>query len=554
MNNQPQEYYTPYQLKFPIEIEKIIETTDPVYTFCEVMNHIDLSKYLTTEDRRTGRPRYEEETLLKVILFAFMENGYESLRKIEKLCKTDIRFMWLLQDNPPPSHSTIGNFMNNVLNRKIDEIFADINSYIFTVENVDLNHVYIDGTKIEANANKYSWVWKKSCEKNRLKVFARITELLGEMNEKISSFCVKFGIREEYAIEYLEQIQQQYVKLCGFDPETAVRGRGHHKTIEQRHYDKLSEYISRLKKYAEHIKICGDERNSYSKTDHDATFMRMKKDYMGNDQLLPGYNIQLGVCDEYIAVFDVKQYASDMECFKPLIEKFNQIYEKYPEYPVADAGYGSFNNYLYCEEHSMKKYMKFTMYEKESKDKKYRDDPYRAVNFPIDADGDPICPNGKKFHYLYSRPVRGNKYGRTEEFYQCEDCSNCLQKEKCCKCKGNRKIRLNEELTKFHKEVLCNLNSIHGALLRMNRSIQSEGANGIIKWNRSYTRARRRGSKALNLEIAMICCGFNLHKFHLKKPAIKKSGINLKYFPHFQYGKNAVFCAAVFAVPKIQPK
>ncbi len=88
------------------------------------------------------------------------------------------------------------------------------------------------------------------------------------------------------------------------------------------------------------------------------------------------------------------------------------------------------------------------MYEKESKDKKYRDDPYRAVNFPIDADGDPICPNGKKFHYLYSRPVRGNKYGRTEEFYQCEDCSNCLQKEKCCKCKGNRKIRLNEELTK----------------------------------------------------------------------------------------------------------
>lgn len=122
------------------------------------------------------------------------------------------------------------------------------------------------------------------------------------MNEKVAVFSVKFGIREEYAIEYLEQIQQQYVKLFGFDPRTAVRGRGHHKTIEQRHYDKLSEYIARLKKYAEHIKICGDERNSYSKTDRDATFMRMKKDYMGNDQLLPGYNIQFGVCDEYIAV------------------------------------------------------------------------------------------------------------------------------------------------------------------------------------------------------------------------------------------------------------
>ena len=107
-----------------------------------------------------------------------------------------------------------------------------------------------------------------------------------------------------------------------------------------------------------------------------------EKDYMGNDQLLPGYNIQLGVQDEYIAVFDVKQYASDMECFKPLIEKFNQIYEKYPEYPAARRRIRRvLNNYLYCEEHGMKKYMKFTMYEKESKDKKYRDDPYRVVKF-----------------------------------------------------------------------------------------------------------------------------------------------------------------------------
>ena len=439
MKKYQQEYNTPYQLKFPIEIEKIIETTDPVYTFCEVIDHIDLNKYLTTEERRTGRPRYDEKTLLKVILFAFMENGYESLRKIEKLCKTDIRFMWLLQDEPPPSHMTIDNFMNNVLNGKIEEIL------------------------------------------------------------------------------------KQYIQLCGFDPASAVRGRGHHKTPEQRYYDKLTSYIARLKKYAEHIKICGNERNSYSKTDHDATFMRMKKDYMGNDQLLPGYNIQFGVCDEYIAVYDVKQYASDMDCFKPLMEKFHRIYGKYPEYPVTDAGYGSFNNYLYCEEHGMGKYMKFTMYEKESKNINYHNDPYRAVNFRIDENGDLLCPNNKKFHYVYSRPIKGNKYGRTEEFYQCEECANCSHKEKCCKCKGNRIVRINEELTAFHKEVLNNLNCIHGALLRMNRSIQSEGANGIIKWNRSYTRARRRGLNAMNLEIAMICCGFNLHKFHLKKIAIRKA-------------------------------
>ncbi len=157
------------------------------------------------------------------------------------------------------------------------------------------------------------------------------------------------------------------------------------------------------------------------------------------------------------------------------------------------------------------------MYEKASNDKKYIEDPYRAVNFPIDDEGCPVCPNNKKFRYLYSRPIKGNKYGRTEEFYQCEDCTDCPHKEKCCKCKGNRIIRLNEELSQFHQEVLGNLSCIHGALLRMNRSIQSEGANGIIKWNRSYTRVRRRGLEALNLEIGLICCGFNLHKFNLKK-------------------------------------
>lgn len=425
--------------------------------------------------------------------------------------------MWLLQDNDAPSFMTIDNFMNHCLTESIGDIFIEINKYIFEQENVDLNHVYIDGTKLVANANKYSWVWKKSSIKNRKKTFDKVTALLEEINNEIVYQGVRFDIRTEYAIEYLEQITKQYIKLTGIIPSLIVRGRGYHKTKEQRNYDKLVEYTDKLKKYAKHIRTCGEERNSYSKTDNDATFFRMKKDYMGNDQLLPGYNIQLGLCDEYISVFDVKQYASDMDCFQPLMEKFNNTYHRYPLYPVADAGYGSFNNYLYCEEHGMEKYMKFTMFKKETEDKEYHNNPFRAVNFSINENGNPVCPNGKEFHYLYSRPVRGNKFGRTEEMYQCEDCSGCQLKEQCCKCEGNRVVRINEELTKFHKEVLNNLNSVHGALLRMNRSIQAEGAFGTIKWNRAYKRARRRGLKGVILEISMISCGFNLHKYHLKQ-------------------------------------
>ena len=510
-------YYTPYQVKIPVEIEKIIEITDPVYTFSEVMDHIDLNKYLVIEGNGMGRPKYDPYTLLKVVLFAFMENGYTSTRQMEKLCKTDIRFMWLLQDNSPPSHMTIDNFTRNNLKCSIEEIFTEINGYIFEQEKVDLNHVYIDGTKIRANANMYSWVWKKSCITNRDKTFVKVTDLLAEMNRKICYYGVKFGTREEYAIEYLEEIAAKYADLLDINTINPVRGRGHHKTEEQRQYDKLCEYIVKLKKYAKHIKTCGENRGSYSKTDKDATFMRMKKDYMGNDQLLPGYNVQFAVCDEYIAAFDIQQYASDMDCFKPLIERFRNIYGIYPEYPVADAGYGSYNNYLYCEEHGMKKYMKFSMFRKETEDAKYRDDPYRAVNFCIDGEGNPICPEGRKFVYLKTKPVKGNAYGRTEEYYKCESCEGCPRRELCHKSSGDRVIRLNEELTLFHREVLDNLNSVHGALLRMNRSIQAEGAYGNIKWNRSYVRTRRRGLDGVFLEIGLISCGFNLHKYHLKK-------------------------------------
>lgn len=504
-------------MKLPLEIEKIIEISDPVYTFCEVTNHIDLQKYLAIEESRIGRPRYDSETLLKVILFAFSEHGYVSTRTIEKLCKTDIRFMYLLDGRPAPSHMTIDNFMNEVLTGSIENIFREINSYIFEAEAVDTEHIYIDGTKISANANKYSWVWKKSSVKNRDKTFLKISSLLEEMNASLLNYGVKIELRKEYAIEYIEQILREYAKITDLHPETAVRGRGHHKTDEQRNYDKLAEYCEKLKKYANHISICGDIRNSYSKTDNDATFMRMKKDYMGNDQLLPGYNIQLGICDEYIAVYDVKQYASDMDCFIPLMERFKKVYGRYPGISVADAGYGSLNNYIFCEENNIGKYMKFTMYDKTMKDESYRTDPFRAVNFPINENGNPVCPNGKEFHFLRNEHIKGNKYGRTEEYYQCEDCEGCPMKEKCCKCKGNRIVRINRELSSYHREVLSNLNSVQGALLRMNRSIQAEGAFGSIKWNRSYTRARRRGLKGLILEIGMISCGFNLHKYHLKK-------------------------------------
>ncbi len=517
LNQKTNDNYTVRQLKLPLEIEKIISISDPVYTFCEVIDHIDLSKYFVEKDYKTGRPRCDAEKLLKVVLFAFMEHGICSLREIEKLCHTDIRFIYLLDEMPAPSHATFGNFIRNELTTTVEELFKDLNNYIFTQDSVDLNHLYIDGTKLEANANRYTWVWKKSCVKNREKVFEKVSNLLDVINADISLQGICFEKREEYAVDYLQEILDAYAKAYNLHPELFVTGSGHRKSHEQRLYQELQSYYGRLKNYAERIEICGESRNSYAKTDHDATFMRVKRDYMGNDQLLPAYNMQAGVCDEYIAVVDVKPYASDMDCFVPLMEKFKIQYGFYPEYPVADAGYGSYNNYLYCEERGIKKYMKFTMFEKETKNEKYHNDQFRAVNFKHDENGNLICPGNRKFVFKHNQHIRGNKYGRTEEIYECEDCSGCPLKEQCTKATGNRTVRINRELSSFHKEVLDNLESIHGALLCMNRSIQSEGTFGIIKWDRSYKRLFRRGIKGVILELTLISCGFNLYKYYNKR-------------------------------------
>jgi len=517
--------YTPIQLKLPVDLGRIIKINDPVYSFSEVMAHIDLSKYFVEKkEHETGRPRYDREKLLKIVLFAFMEFGYCSVRFIQKLCETDIRFLWLLDEQEAPSHTKINDFIKYELSSSLQDIFNDINSCIFSQLNVDLKHAYIDGTKIEANANKYTWVWKKSCIKSRNAAFGKLSHLLEDVNAFMALYQrAVFEPRQEYAIEYVEYILNTFLDAAGMTLEDFVHGKGKRKTAIQRLYEKVHDCYKKLKSYAQKIEICGEDRNSYSKTDNDATFMRFKKDHMRNDQLLPSYNLQMVICDEFIAHYGAYAYASDMDCFQPLMEGFCKRYGFYPQYPVADAGYGSYNNYLYCEQHGMEKYMKFTMYEKETKDAKYRDNPYRASNFDIDHEGYLVCPNGKRFHFLKSAPVKGNAFGRTEEYYRCEDCTGCLHREKCHKNKENRIVRINEELTKFHSEVLNNLNCVHGALLRMNRSIQAEGTFGGIKWNRGYTRLRRRGIEGVILELGLISCGFNLYKYHLKKMAMQKA-------------------------------
>ena len=501
----------------PLFLSDCLDLLDPVLTFDRLMGGIDLNKYLTDiPEYTTGRLRYNPVNMLKTVLFGFMTSGYCSLRELEDNCKVNIRFMYLM-DHQTPSYRTFGYFINEILQDKIENIFNDINHAIFNDEHVDLQHLYIDGSKFEANANKYTWVWKKATEKFRYKLYEKITAEIEEINAEIAWSGVQITTNPEYVPDYLNEIVEQLVLLWELDTSTFVYGSGKRKSKEQRHYEHLTTFCQKLQEYIQKIEICGPNRNSYSKTDNSATFMRIKTDYMGNDQLLPAYNVQIGVADEYIAVVDVNHYRSDMDCFVPLMEHFKQTYGFYPKYPVADAGYGSYNNYIFCEQNGIEKYMKFPMFKKETKARKYHEDPFRAVNFRIDEQGVMRCPNDKAFHFLYRKNVRGNQYGRKEELYECEDCSGCPYAEKCKKTDKNRTVRINQELTSMHQEVIENLESIHGALLRMNRSIQAEGTFGIMKNDRWYKRIVRRGIHSVKLEVLLVAIGHNLYKYQKKK-------------------------------------
>ena len=529
----------------PLFLSDCLDLLDPVLTFDRLMGGIDLNKYLTDiPEYTTGRLRYNPVNMLKTVLFGFMTSGYCSLRELEDNCKVNIRFVYLM-DHQTPSYRTFGYFINEILQDKIENIFNDINHAIFNDEHVDLQHLYIDGSKFEANANKYTWVWKKATEKFRYKLYEKITAEIEEINAEISWSGVQITTNPEYVPDYLNEIVEQLVLLWELDTSTFVYGSGKRKSKEQRHYEHLTTFCQKLQEYIQKIEICGPNRNSYSKTDNSATFMRIKTDYMGNDQLLPAYNVQIGVADEYIAVVDVNHYRSDMDCFVPLMEHFKQTYGFYPKYPVADAGYGSYNNYIFCEQNGIEKYMKFPMFKKETKDQKYHEDPFRAVNFRIDEQGVMRCPNDKAFHFLYRKNVRGNQYGRKEELYECEDCSGCPYAEKCKKTDKNRTVRINQELTSMHQEVIENLESIHGALLRMNRSIQTEGTFGIMKNDRWYKRIVRRGIHSVKLEVLLVAIGHNLYKYQKKD---EKQNCRIDSKKEFLWGRGSALSLRMISV------
>ena len=337
-----------------------------------------------------------EDIMIKVLIYGYMCGTYSS-RKIETYCRRDINFMYLLENYTAPDHSTIARFRKN-MPETIEAVFYKIVEKLLEKGEISGKNIFIDGTKIEANANRYTFVWKNAVTKNEVKLRAKLPEILAELKEN-----EKIVFPENTELDVMTATLEKLIKDLNIE---FVRGGGKHKTPIQRSLEKLMEYREKLSKY-EYYNSLFDGRNSFSKTDTDAAFMRMKEDHMKNGQLKLGYNIQAGIEGEYIIGLDISSERSDVNTLIQFLEKLKELELFVLENIVADAGYESEENYLYLKSNELNSYIKSSSYEMLKK-KGYKLKYGRVENMEYNAEGDFfVCHNGKKLAAKISQKRMG---------------------------------------------------------------------------------------------------------------------------------------------------
>lgn len=349
----------------------------------------------------------------------------------------------------------------------MENLFYQLVLKLSELGEAEFKNVFADGTKIEANANRYTFVWANAVQKNMNRLYDRI-------DRELPGIALKYGLSESAELEEVIGYLENFARMYGIE---FVRGSGKKKTELQRDCERLTDHLERIEIYREALGICG-RRKSYSKTDTDATFMRMKEDHMRNGQLKPGYNVQIAVESEYIVGVGLFPNPTDTLTLIPFLERIQQGNKRKYENIIADSGYASEENYTYLEQQGQKAYIKPADHEVRKK-KKFKNDRYRIENMHYDEEKDCyICPNGKALNYAYDTHSKtASGYTVTQKNYVCESCSGCPHRDKYFKGQyENRKIRLSQVMAKQKEKAERLIASDDGIILRMNRSIQVEGA------------------------------------------------------------------------------
>jgi transposase len=486
----------------PQSLEELIEANHPVRTVNGVIDQIDIDPLLT-KYKGGGTTSFHPRMLLKVVVYAYLSNVYSS-RKMEAALKENIHFMWL-SGMQKPDHNTINRFRSERLKGIVKKIFAEVVRMLVESGQVSLKEVYTDGTKIEANANRYTFVWGNAIKTNKAKMEAALQELW-KYAESVATEELKDQTPTTFAPINAEHVKQAIEKI-----DEALKDKPITKKAKQKLSYAKKNFADRITKYQAQEKILA-ARNSYSKTDPDATFMRMKEDHMRNGQLKPGYNVQLSTCDQYILCYSLHQNPTDTLTLSSHLGQFNELHNTLPQTLTADAGYGSEENYALLSSKNIEPFVKYSYFDREQH--KSNENPFHPDNLFYNQQQDCYyCPMGQPMHRLKDKQSKTiNGYVQTYARYQAQRCEGCPLRGSCHKGKDNRIIEINYTLKAYKQKAKENLQSQTGIRHRKKRCADTEPVFANIKHNKGFKRFMLRGLLKVEIETALLAIAHNLQK------------------------------------------
>ena len=535
---------------------------DPVYTLKNVMEELDFTNLLAQYSNK-GRNGYNPIMKYAVLTYANMR-GVKAVDRIVELCERDIAFIWLTQGEKP-GRDAFYDFIDKKLTGEIlDELNYQFLRRLKKEGLITLEALYIDGTKIEANANRYTFVWRGTLNYHLVGLLDTIDALYARYNELLNEneYGPKYdlGNVQMFVIEGMDKVrdviqknrrrrltkhkkisnntiieidncsplellklQNNLVKIAEGEGISFVYEKRQKKSKVQQLYEELEECGKRLMKYKECFEIMGTDRNSYSKTDLEATFMRMKEDHMLNGQLKPAYNVQIAVENYFIIHGYISNDRTDYNTLIPVINKhFIAFGEKLKEV-TADSGYCSEKNLLFLKEHDIDSYIKLQDHEKR-KTRAYREDIGKYYNMTSHIFEDEhyyVCHDARELRHIRTETKEQAGYTQTFEVYGCEDCSGCEHKARCLykynpekDADKNKVMKINEQWEELRAASHANIESEKGILNRQIRSIQTEGHFGDIKENENFRRFNYRSSDKVYKEFMLFAIGRNINKYH----------------------------------------
>lgn len=478
-----------YSYTLPVEqVAKI----DEFLSILEDSGVVDIIKNVE-KTASFGRSGFDPYTMFATILYGFAV-GCPTLRELENSCRYDLRFKYLMNE-ATPDYSSFSRFINQYIKPNADAFFSCVVQAYLKHCGLDVDECHIDGTKFEAKSNKYKVVWKPITL--HLKLSDKIRTLLAELSLSegipvegiIPANLVAAKLKEASALSALTPVEQK--KLS-------------------RQLEDLTKYLSKSLEYEEKERICGPDRNSYYKTDHDATAMCMKEDYYSGlgSNFRAAYQVQAVVSHGFIVGYYISQDRADMRTFVPTLERFYEIHGKYPKRITADSEYGCLENYLFCQDHDIEGYLKYPAWQGECSGR-------RPALYELNADDTITCLSGRT-GYKTEIPGRHRKY-KGSALFEVKCMNKCPFKLYCrrllkIKTGRTRVFEVNLEYQRQKQQARDRLLSVKGIEMRVNRSCQVEGVYGITKYDMAYNRIRRIGMNRVTAEFMLTALGLNTRK------------------------------------------